>query len=178
MQTLATEVITKAALAAGLPEGRVINQVASDNLTLDRPRVELQFLPATYRRTGRTLAFVRTEKNRVRKRELYEVEFSVAANILAEDDAWLADFAYAFVAALPRGANDKRGNWVGIRAEKATFGKAPDNRVGDEVIEVFHYINELYELTFTWRVTADEVEALIPTFTINVSMEAKHGQEG
>lgn len=171
MQTLVTEIITKAALAAGLPEGRVINQVASDNLTLDRPRIELQFLPATYRRTGRTLAFVRTEKNRVRKRELYEVEFSVAANILAEDDAWLADFTYTFIAALPRGVNDKRGNWVRVRAEKATFGKAPDNRVGDEIIEVFHYINELFDLTFTWRVTAEEIEALIPAFTINIATE-------
>lgn len=171
MQTLVTEIITKAALAAGLPEGRVINQVASDNLTLDRPRLELQFLPETWRRTGRTLAFERTGAERVRKRELYEVDLSVAANILAEDDAWLADFTYTFIAALPRGVNDKRGNWVRVRAEKATFGKAPDNRVGDEIIEVFHYINELFDLTFTWRVTAEEIEALIPAFTINIATE-------
>lgn len=171
MQALVKEIIEKAALAAGLPEDRVINMVASDNLTLDRPRLELQFLPETYRRTGRTLAFERCNGQRIRKRELYEVELSVAANVLAEDDAWLSAFTYGFVAALPNGVNDKRGNWVRIRAEKATFGKAPDNRVGDEVIEVFHYINELFDLTFTWRVTAEEVEALIPTFNINISME-------
>lgn len=164
MQALATEIITNAALAAGLPEGRVINQVASDNLTLDRPRLELQFLPETYTRTGRTLSSTRAKTERVRKRELYEVELSVAANILAEDDAWLSDFVYAFVAALPRGVNDKRGNWVKIRAEKATFGRPPDNRVGDEVIEVFHRINQLFDITFTWRVTTEELGDLIPSF--------------
>lgn len=178
MQALVKDIIEKAALAAGLPEDRVINLVASDNLTLVRPRLELQFLPETYRRTGRSLAFERSKTERVRKRELYEVELSVAANVLAEDDEWLSAFSYAFVAALPNGVNDKRGNWVRIRAEKATFGKTPDNRVGDAIIEVFHYINELFDLTFTWRVTRNEIEALIPAFTINISMEAQHGQEG
>lgn len=52
MQAFATETITRAALSAGLPEGRVMQAVAADNLTLKRPRVELRFLPEKYTRTG------------------------------------------------------------------------------------------------------------------------------
>ncbi len=57
--------------------------------------------------------------------------------MLSEDEDWLSDFSHAFVAALPKGVNDKHGNWVGIRVEKATFSRPPDKRVGDTVIEVF-----------------------------------------
>lgn len=177
MQTFALETITQAALAAGLPEGRVIDIVKKDNLTLERPRVEIQFLPETYTRSGRTLAFERTKSELRRKRELYTVQFSVAANVLAEDREWLAAFCYGFVAALPSGANDPRGNWVRVRAEKATFGKAPDKRVGDTVIEVFKRFNQFFDLSFTWRVTEERARQLIPTFTIETSIGGRHGKK-
>jgi len=166
MQTFATSVITQAALAAGLPEGRVIDLVKKDNLTIERPRIELQFLPERYTRTGRKLGVWRTREEYLRKRELYEVEQTVSANVLAEDRAWLETFSVDFVARLPRGGNDSRGNWVRVRAQKATFGRPPDKRVGDAVIEVFTKVNRLFVLSFVWRITAEEVEALIPTFTI------------
>ena len=45
MQTFVTETITRTALAAGLPEGRIIDLAKKDNLTIERPRIEVQFLP-------------------------------------------------------------------------------------------------------------------------------------
>ena len=176
MQAFATEVITRAALAAGLPEGRVMAAVKKDNLIIDRPRVEMQFLPEKYTRTGRKLGVSRekvkgvdgTEKLMlVRKRELYVVELPVNVNVLSEDREWLERFSYAFVAALPRGGNDSRGNWVKVLAQKAAFYRPPDKRVGDEVIEVFSRVNRLYTLTFTGRITAEETEELITSHTIN-----------
>ncbi len=175
MQEFATDIITRAAQQAGLSPDRVIAQVKKENLTLNRPRMELQFLPESYTRSGRTLAYERTKTELVRKRELYTVRLAVAANVLAEDRAWLAAFGYGFVAALPAGANDSRGNWVKIRAEKATFGKPPDKRVGGAVIEVFSKVNELFDLTFAWRVTEEQAQALIPTFTIKTSIGGQHG---
>ena len=68
MQTFATETITRTALAAGLPEGRIINLAKKDNLTIERPRIEIQFLPEKYTRTGRKLAVTRTKTELVRKR--------------------------------------------------------------------------------------------------------------
>lgn len=166
MQTFATGIITRAAAAAGLPEGRVIDIVKKDNLTIERPRVELQFLPEKYTRTGRKLGLRHTKTEQIRKRELYEVELTVNANVLADDRAWLEAFSVNFVAALPRGENDIRGNWVRVRAQKATFSRPPDKRVGDEVIEVFTKVNRLFVLTFTGRITGEETETLIPSLTI------------
>jgi len=174
MQDFATRIISAVALAAGLPEGRVIDLTKKDNLTMDRPRIELQFMPEQYRRTGRKLATWRTKTEHWRKRELYEVEQTVSANVLAEDPDWLETFSRDFVAKLPRGANDARGNWVKVRADKATFGRPPDKRVGDEVIAVFSKVNRLFVLTFIWRITGEEAEKLIPSFTINPTLEGGH----
>lgn len=205
MQAFAREVITRAALAAGLPEGRVIDIVKKDNLTLDRPRLELQFLPEKYTRTGRTLglsrqigrtgsaaAAQRSEPETAfsgeaiasapqdagpsvmvltRKCELYEVELTVNANVLADDRAWLEAFSVDFVAHLPRGGNDSRGNWVRVRAEKATFGRSPDKRVGNQVIEVFARVNRLFVLTFTGRIAGEELATLIPSFTFDINIK-------
>ncbi len=198
MHKLVFEVVEKAALEAGLPQGRVMAQVNKDNLTLERPRIELAFLPEGYRRTGRTLAWerkfappgmaaaaqrsepdftsgeatpsvaqdARPRGMQIRKRELYEADLTVYANVLSEDEDWLSDFSHAFVAALPKGVNDKHGNWVGIRVEKATFSRPPDKRVGDTVIEVFKKADKLFELKFTFRITKDEKHDLIPDFNI------------
>lgn len=200
MQAFARGVITRAALAAGLPEGRVIDMVKKDNLTIKRPRVELQFLPEKYTRTGRTLGFSRQIRRTgsaaaaqrsepetafsgeaiasvpqeagpsvmvlTRKRELYEVELTVNANVLADDRAWLEAFSVGFVANLPRGGNDGRGNWIKVRAQRATFGRSPDKRVGEKVIEVFTRVNRLFVLTFTGRITGEEPAELIPSLTI------------
>ena len=175
MQAFAREVITRAALAAGLPEGRVIDIVKKDNLTIKRPRVELQFLPEKYTRTGRKMAARRrpvkngdgAEKLMLtRKRELYEVELTVNANALADDRAWLEAFSAEFVANLPRGGNDSRGNWIRVRAQRATFGRSPDKRVGEKVIEVFTRVNRLFVLTFTGRIAGEELTELIPSLTI------------
>ena len=166
MQAFATEVITRAALSAGLPEGRVMDIVKKDNLTINRPRLELQFMPERYTRTGRKLAVARTKTDLIRKRELYEVELTVNANVLADNRAWLEAFSVAFVAALPRGGNDSRGNWVKVRAQEATFGREPDRRVGEKVIEVFTRVNRLFVLTFTGRITGEEYDKLIRTIII------------
>ena len=73
--------------------------------------------------------------------------------------------------ALPRGGNDSRGNWIRVRAQQATFSRPPDRRVGNEVIEIFTKVNRLFVLTFTGRVTAEEREALIPSWTINPNIK-------
>lgn len=166
MQAFATEVITRAALSAGLPEGRVMDIVKKDNLTINRPRLELQFMPERYTRTGRKLAVTRTKTDLIRKRELYDVELTINANVLADNRAWLEAFSVAFVAALPRGGNDSRGNWVKVRVQEATFGREPDRRVGEKVIEVFTRVNRLFVLTFTGRITGEEYDKLIRTIII------------
>lgn len=166
MHDLAFNIITQAASAAGLPAGRVMMLSAGDNLTLPRPRVELEFLPESYTRTGRKLAISRAGDVQTTKKELYEVRLDLTANAYAADEAWLAAFCLAFVAAFPRGVNDTRGNWVKIRVEQATFTTPPAKRVGEKEIKVFTKVNTLFALCFIWRVTKEEQEQLIKTIEI------------
>lgn len=173
MHAFVTTIVTQAALTSGLTPDRVMEQ-AKDNLTIERPRVELQFLPENYTRSGRKLAACRKDNRLIRKHELYTVRLNVAVNVLADDATWLEQFCPAFAAALPTGANDSRGNWVQIRVTEAKFGKESDKRVGNAVISVFTKIHRLFNVAFTWRVTAEEEERLILTYTINPEWKGAH----
>lgn len=170
MRELARQIITCAAVAAGLDAKQVINIVAKDNLTLARPRIELQWLPAQLARTGRLLGVRRKGTDLITKRELYQVRQEVSANILAEDATWLEAFVYEFFARLPRGVNDARNNWVKIRAEKTDFQKPEDKRVGDSVIEVFKKCNEVCVIRFDWRITEEEAGQLVPELTTRINI--------
>lgn len=183
MQALTLSIIETAAQAAGLPKGRVLTASKMDNLTIPRPRLELQWLPETIARTGRKLGHVRhaEPETRTLKRELYVVSLDVAALILAESPAWLSRFEAAFLAALPRGVNDAAGNWIQIRAARATWTNEPDTRVGLDVIKVFDKAEKLLVVTFTWRVSGDEMQDMITDVTMKPTWatqgEKDHGDQ-
>lgn len=188
IQTFALACIRQAAESAGIPANQVMTVSASDNLTLPRPRLEYQTLPARYRRTGRKLAIVRksdpdTKGKPVQtvKRELYEVDLDISVNVLAPDtgdnaeaaDTWLSAFTQAFVTAFPRGGNDAAGNWVSIRVQKAAYSRLPDKRIGDTAIRVFTKIGTVFVLSFGGRVTTEEQQNLITDVTINLPVFGK-----
>lgn len=166
MRDFAEQTLKQAAKKAGLDPARVMDVSASDNLTIPRPRIEYQFLPEAWTRTGRKLGIVRQGRTQTRKRELYEVRLDVTANILADDAAWLSTFKREFAKAFPPGANDDQGNFVKIRIQQATFSTPPSKRVGTEAISVFTKVNDLFSISFVWRLTRDEVANLIHSVTI------------
>ena len=169
MRDLARQAIRGAAQKAGLDPAKVYEMVESDSLTIKRPYMTIQFLPEKLERTGRKLDASRIGNENIRKRELYELTLSAAVNILATEEEWLANFSYQFVASLPRGLNDSKGAWVKIRAEKAVFSKPPDKRVGEKVIEIMKKCGELFEISFTGRITGEEAEPLIQTYDIKTT---------
>jgi hypothetical protein len=174
MRESAMQMIAAAALAAGLPAGRVTDESAADNLTLPRPRLEAAFLPQTYVRTGRKLAVAREGGGQTIKTELYEVRFEITARVYAEDAAWLEDFEYGFVAALPDGANDSRGNWLKVRASKAVYtDEEPTKRVGTSAIKIFGKVNTLFTLSFTGRVSKEAESRLAASITIEAPKMAQ-----
>lgn len=165
---LVREVITTAAQAVGLPEGRVLGTPsASDNLTLKRPRLEVDILPETYTRTGRKLAVRRLDPRQTVKKELYSVRLEATCNVLAEDETWLTAFCRGFLAKLPRGFNDDAGNFVKLAASEASFSTPPAKRVGTAEIKVFSRADKLLHLIFTWRVATETERALIENVNLN-----------
>lgn len=166
MQELALNIIEATAEQCGLAKDKIMSLSMADNLTLPRPRMELDFLAEPFFRTGRKLAVTRENNRQTTKTELYETWLEISANILADDEAWLLSFCYDFIATLPKGANDSRGNWVKILVQEATFTKPPTKRVGATSIEVFTRVNKLLLLRFIGRVTAEEHIGLITDFNI------------
>ena len=166
MRNFAEQIIRQAAEKAGLDPSNVMDVSAADNLTIPRPRIECQFLPETWTRTGRKLGIIRQGRKQTRKRELYEVRLLSTANILAEDEAWLSAFKREFVKAFPPGANDDQGNFVKIRVQEASFTKPASKRVGKDAITVFTKVNDLLTISFVWRLTQEETDNLIHAVNI------------
>jgi hypothetical protein len=166
MRSLAMLIINTAAMKAGLPEDRVIDVSSKDNLTLVRPRIEVDMLPESLTRTGRKLHVERHQETQTIKKELYEVRFDLTAHVYADNEEWLEQFEYLFIAAFPRGVEDARGNWIKTRVTEATFKKEPTKRVGTAEIKVFTKIDTLFLITLTGRVTKEELQALLTTFDI------------
>lgn len=170
MRETSARIIEAAAEATGLPEGRVIEHSRADNLTIPRPRIELQWLPETYTRTGRKLGHRKSLQadKRFLKKELYTAKLQVSANVLAEDAAWLEAFSPVFVKAFPRGVNDASGNWIAIQAERAEWTAAAAPRVGLDTIQVFKNAARLFIIGFTWRLTEEQEQQLIKRLTLEI----------
>ena len=171
MQDLAFEVITQTAEQLGLPPGRVFFE-GKDNLTVPRPRIELQFMGETYRHLVRNLGIsrIRTEDGYIQelKREIYTVREQVGVNVLADNEAWLKEFSKQFVKEFPRGRNDASGNWVKLRAASAE-GKQPlAKRVGTTEIKVFTKVSNLIVVTLEGRITEIEQTRLLETVNIKL----------
>jgi hypothetical protein len=176
MRGMAMQIITKAGQAAGLPEGRVMDASAADNLTLARPRVEVSFSPQTYTYKGQKLGTERIGARQITKTELYETRLEVTAQIYADDAAWLEAFEYEFIAALAEGSrNDVRGNWVKVRVSQSVFtSEEPTKRVGTSEIKIFGKVNTVVDLAFTGRVTKDSEQPLVSgTPDLKISMNRK-----
>lgn len=179
IQAFGLEAIRRAAVAAGLPAERVIPAPLSNNITLPRPRIEYQVLPARYRRTGRKLGIIKGGKDnpvQTTKWELYEVDLDIQVNVLAPDtkaddaaaDAWLAAFSQAFVAAFPRGGNDAAGNYVRIRVQRAAYARMAAPQIGEKAVRIFTRIGSVFVVTLGGRITSDRREDLLTKVNINL----------
>lgn len=163
MNTFLCETIKNIALSAGLPKESVFSKSAKDNLTIPRPRLEYEFLPANYTKTGKKLGISRTQTTKTRKVELYSVEQNVNCEVFANNEEWLADFRREFVKALPKGINDPYGNFVKILMESDTPESQGEKRVGEEALKVFTKTSTLFVLHFKYRITNETTVNLIPS---------------
>lgn len=162
MRDLILEKVRDAAELLGLNRESVMTKSLKDNLTLPRPRVELDFLPETYRRTGRPLGGqLEGTSAMALKKELYEVTLPVAAQILAGDPDWLGHFCHRLAAVLPRGFNDSAGNYVRLVSAQGEWENYAVRRLGSAVIDPIVKRGYLLHITVTWRITAEELVNLV-----------------
>ena len=174
MRDLILEKVREAAGLLNLSPDRVMTKSVKDNLTLPRPRLELDFLPETFERTGRLLGPIPAGAENVKK-ELYQVSLPIAAQVLADDPAWLKEFCYRLIAALPRGFNDAGGNYVKLRASQGEWEGFTLKRVGHQVIDPIVRRGYLLHLNALWRITQDEMIKYITSVNFNHKVQIAGG---
>ena len=177
MRSIATDIITAAAVAAGLPEASVMIEPEKDGVTLPKRRVEISYLAEQYRRTGRPVRKTPTPgketTHRTLAREKHAVRLPVRAAIRADDEAWLKEFSRCFVAALPKRMTDEHGNTVTMAVEKAEYGGFTK-----KAVEVFKKRSKTFHITFTGMTTIENEIPLIKSVDIIPSYrEAGNEQE-
>ena len=172
MKALVKAFISEAAKKSGLPEGRIFDESERDNLTIPRPRIELQWLGETYTSAVKTLASTRLKTDEGNllevKTQLYTVREEVAVNILSNGETWLASFYPKFIASLPRGITDAQGNWIKVRASRAESSGYAKKHLGSKAVQVFSTPSQWLVLSFEWRVTKTEQFKLINKIDIRL----------
>lgn len=165
MRQVATDIITTAAVAAGLPESAVMIEPEKDGITLPKKRVELSYLTEQYRRTGRPVRKSPTPgketTHRTLVREKHAVRLPIRASIRADDEAWLKNFSRCFVTALPKRMTDEHGNTVTVAVEKAEYGGFTK-----KAVEVFKKRSKTFHITFTGMTIIENEIPLIKSVDI------------
>jgi len=177
VRQVATEIITAAAIAAGLPESAVMIAPDKDGITLPDKRVEIAYMAEQYTRTGRPIrkrpTLGKEKTHRTLTREKYAVRLPVRAAIRADDEAWLKDFSRRFVAALPKRSTDENGNTVTVAVGKAEYGGFTT-----KAVEVFKKRSKSFHITFTGMTTTETEIPLITSVTITPNYrEASNEQD-
>lgn len=177
MRTLAFEIIRTAAVACGLPPGKVVEKAedaAAEDVLLGRPRLELSWLPAEFARLRRRLARVASvsETHSRLRWAIYAVLLPVRCEVLAEDEAWIEDFCRRFPLALPGRTVDPDGNAVRITAKRAERGGYSYGSVQLER----KLSNALY-VDFAGYACEDRDTPWIRNVTITPTYEVHSGQE-
>jgi len=169
MRDLILEKVRDAAELLGLPREHVMTKSYQDNLTLPRPRVELDFLPETYQRTGRRLGEIKVSEGQLNiKKENYEINLPVVAQILARDPEWLKESCYQLAAALPRAFDDRHGNHVTMQAVQGEWEDFAVRRVGSKEIDPIKKRGYLLHLTVIWRMTSEQLVERISDINLKV----------
>jgi hypothetical protein len=176
MRQVATDVITAAAVAAGLPEDAVMIEPEGDAATLPSKRVGIAYLDEQYTRTGRPIrkrATVGKElTHRTLIREKASVHLSVRAAAHTDDEAWLKEFSHRFVTALPKRTVDENGNAVRVAVDRAEYGGFAGG--ADEP----QALSKTFYLVFTGMITTENEIPLITSVTITPEYrEASNEQE-
>jgi len=173
MRQAATEIITSAAVAAGLAESSVMIAPDKDGVTLPKKRVEISYLAEQYTRTGRPIRKRPTpgkeKTHRTLSREIHSVRLPVRVAIRADDEAWLKEYSRRFVEALPKRSVDDNGNTVSVAVEKAEYGGFTK-----KAVEVFKKRSKTFHITFTGMTTTDTEIPLITS--VKITPKYREGQ--
>lgn len=154
MRAFIESVVRDAAGAAGIET--VMLKAASSNITMPKPRVEIEFLQDTFISTGRVIGKRKMNGTEVRVHERYEVDSPVMLHLTDNDDSRVQQLSAGLVLAFPKGVADANNNWVRIKASSAEWRVKNAPVVGIKRIEPLIERLRLIRVSFTWRLTFEQ----------------------
>lgn len=165
MIEFARQVIKTGAIKAGIPEKNIID-LAADSITLPKPRLDIQFLPEVFRKTGRTLAINKSDAGFEKILSVYEVRLGVACNIYTATTQELEKITNAFIKALPRKFANAENNIVKLWVASGQWKIVGGTQVGLTKIEPIKSRSRLIRVDFVYHVTEDRLTPYMKEFNL------------
>lgn len=165
MRALAKQIITDAAVSAGIAAESVMDSPKKQSVILPVPRLELEYMPEwlerSYRRVNKFASAENPETHRTVRSRIYKRELTVRATVRANDEGWLAQFTNAFIVALPVRTGDSDNNLVTVVATRAVRGG-----FGYKMVEAFVKRSNAVHIVFRGMITKDEAIPLIKSINL------------
>lgn len=172
MRSFAKEIITAAAVRAGLDEAAVMDKPDKESITLPEKRIQLEYLDQPFRRSFRKLArrpsSTAPDRYRTIRNRLYRTTLTVRAEVKSNDEIWLETFVEALLLELPRKTATPDNDLVVISAARAVRGG-----FGTRAVEVFKKRSNALHITFDGMICKDSDVPLITDVNLTDNMTYK-----
>jgi hypothetical protein len=171
MIAFAREIITQAAVAAGLDETAVMDKPEKETVLLPEKRIQLDFLEQPLERKFKRIARRQSSDNpdthRVIRSRLYKTNLTVRTEIKSNDEDWLETFIKQFLVELPRKAATEDNDLVVIEATRAVW-----SGFRQRTVEVFKKRSNTLHICFKGMICKDEEIPLIMDVNIKDGVQA------
>lgn len=148
MRAFAKEIITAAAVTAGMDADGVMDKPDKQTILLPTPRLELEYMPEDYKRSFRKISKLPDPDNpdalRLIRSQVYQHTLTVRAEVRTDDEIWLETFVREFILAMPHKTADSSNNLVVIRTVRAVRGGFES-----KLVEVFKKRSNALHIEFT-----------------------------
>ena len=164
MRTLAKQIITTAAIAAGMPAASIMDKPAQQSALLPMPRLEIEMMPQDIKRRPRHFARllgINPATHVTHRWRTHDFSLQVRAEIRADNEAWLEQFFKDFIVGLPGKIADAGGNLVTVRPYRAERGGFES-----KLVEVFVKRSIPVWITFAGGLYRDDQVPLITDINI------------
>jgi len=164
VRTLAKQIITTAAIAAGMPAASIMDKPAQQSALLPMPRLEIEMMPQDIKRRPRHFARllgINPATHVTHRWRTHDFSLQVRAEIRADNEAWLEQFFKDFIVGLPGKIADAGGNLVTVRPYRAERGGFES-----KLVEVFVKRSIPVWITFAGGLYRDDQVPLITDINI------------
>jgi len=170
MRSFAKDIITQAAVAAGLDQAAVMDKPDKETILLPEKRIQLEYLPQGLERSFKRVARATTPKkektHRTIRARIYKTDLTVRAEIKSNDEDWLETFVNTFLVELPHKVATPENDLVTVEATRAVRGG-----FGKRTVEVFKKRSNALHITFKGMICKDREVPLITDVNIKDGTE-------